>query len=146
MIFMNRSLLFSAFTSFLVAGVFLSAFPGTAAAADPGPATDSTDENGYSEIATFAKAVELIRQDYVDGQKVSYHDLINAAMKGMLSSLDPHSQFMDPDDFKDMQDDTRSRLNGLGVESRSKTTFSPSSRRWKKRPQRRRVSWRATRS
>jgi carboxyl-terminal processing protease len=37
-------------------------------------------------------------------------------MKGMLSSLDPHSQFMDPDDFKDMQDDTRSRFNGLGVE------------------------------
>jgi carboxyl-terminal processing protease len=47
---------------------------------------------------------------------VSYHDLIYAAMKGMLSSLDPHSQFMDPDDFKDMQDDTRSRFNGLGVE------------------------------
>ena len=37
-------------------------------------------------------------------------------MKGMLSSLDPHSQFMDPGDFKDMQDDTRSRFNGLGVE------------------------------
>ena len=116
MIFMRRSLLFSAFTSFLATGVFLSAFAGGAGAADPEPATVSTDENGYSEIATFAKAVELIRQDYVDGQKVSYHDLINAAMKGMLSSLDPHSQFMDPDDFKDMQDDTRSRFNGLGVE------------------------------
>ena len=90
--------------------------PARAGAADPEPATVSTDENGYSEIATFAKAVELIRQDYVDGQKISYHDLINAAMKGMLSSLDPHSQFMDPDDFKDMQDDTRSRFNGLGVE------------------------------
>jgi carboxyl-terminal processing protease len=37
-------------------------------------------------------------------------------MKGMLSSLDPHSQFMDPDDFRDMQDDTRSRFNGLGIE------------------------------
>jgi carboxyl-terminal processing protease len=116
MIFMRRSLLFSAFTSFLATGVFISVFPGAARAADPEPATVTTDENGYSEIATFAKAVELIRQDYVDGQKVSYHDLINAAMKGMLSSLDPHSQFMDPDDFKDMQDDTRSRFNGLGVE------------------------------
>ncbi len=113
---MKRSLPFSAFTSFLAAGVFLSVTAGTASAADPEPATVPTDENGYSEIATFAKAVELIRQDYVDGQKVSYHDLINAAMKGMLSSLDPHSQFMDPDDFKDMQDDTRSRFNGLGVE------------------------------
>src|SRR5438046_5144076 len=64
----------------------------------------------------FAKALELIRQDYVDQNKMSYHDLINAAMKGILSSLDPHSQFMDPDDFRDMQDDTRSRFNGLGIE------------------------------
>jgi carboxyl-terminal processing protease len=54
----------------------------------------------------------------VDENKTSYHDLINAAMKGMLSSLDPHSQFMDPDDFRDMQDDTRSRFNGSGLRSR----------------------------
>src|SRR5205085_854705 len=74
------------------------------------------EDNGYSQIAIFAKALELIRQDYVDENKTSYHDLINAAMKGMLSSLDPHSQFMDPNDFRDMQDDTRSRFNGLGIE------------------------------
>ncbi|HEV8619125.1 MAG TPA: S41 family peptidase, partial [Candidatus Udaeobacter sp.] len=71
---------------------------------------------GYSQISIFAKTIELIRQDYVDGSKTTYHDLITAAMKGMLSSLDPHSQFMDPDDFRDMQEDTRSRFNGLGVE------------------------------
>jgi carboxyl-terminal processing protease len=76
----------------------------------------SEEDNGYAQISIFAKALELIRQDYVDENKTSYHDLINAAMKGMLSSLDPHSQFMDPDDFRDMQDDTRSRFNGLGIE------------------------------
>jgi len=74
------------------------------------------EDNGYSQISIFAKAIELIRQDYVDGGKTTYHDLITAAMKGMLSSLDPHSQFMDPDDFRDMQEDTRSRFNGLGIE------------------------------
>ena len=74
------------------------------------------EDNGYSQISIFAKAIELIRQDYVDGNKTSYHDLVTAAMKGMLSSLDPHSQFMDPNDFRDMQDDTRSRFNGLGIE------------------------------
>src|SRR5881275_1418516 len=74
------------------------------------------EDNGYSQISIFAKAIELIRQDYVDGNKTSYHDLITAALKGMLSSLDPHSQFMDPDDFRDMQEDTRSRFNGLGIE------------------------------
>jgi carboxyl-terminal processing protease len=81
--------------------------------ADPGK---SEEDNGYSQISIFAKALELIRQDYVDGNKTGYHDLITAAMKGMLSSLDPHSQFMDPNDFRDMQDDTRSRFNGLGIE------------------------------
>ena len=74
------------------------------------------NDNGYSQISIFAKAIELIRQDYVDGNKTGYHDLITAALKGMLSSLDPHSQFMDPDDFRDMQEDTRSRFNGLGIE------------------------------
>ena len=79
-------------------------------------AADADDDSGYAQISIFAKAIQLIRQDYVDGNKVSYHDLIYAAMKGMLASLDPHSGFMDPDDFKDMQDDTRSRFNGLGIE------------------------------
>jgi carboxyl-terminal processing protease len=79
-------------------------------------ANPSDDDTGYSQISVFAKAVQLLRQDYVDANKTSYHDLITAAMKGMLASLDPHSQFMDPDDFRDMQEDTRSRFNGLGIE------------------------------
>ncbi len=81
-----------------------------------GAANPAEDDNGYSQISIFAKAVQLLRQDYVDASKTSYHDLITAAMKGMLGSLDPHSQFMDPDDFRDMQEDTRSRFNGLGIE------------------------------
>src|SRR5207247_316764 len=79
-------------------------------------AAENDPDSGYSQIAVFAKAIQLLRQDYVDGNKTSYHDLVTAAMKGMLSSLDPHSQFMEPDDFRDMQDDTRSRFNGLGIE------------------------------
>ena len=117
MIFMKRPLSSRAFSPLLAVGIVLGICGGTVIAADPEPAAPSSnDDTGYSEIATFAKAVELIRQDYVDGNKISYHDLVYAAMKGMLSSLDPHSQFMDPGDFKDMQDDTRSRFNGLGVE------------------------------
>ena len=77
---------------------------------------DGDDDTGYSQISIFAKALEVIRQDYVDGNKTGYHDLVTAALKGMLSSLDPHSQFMDPNDFRELQDDTRSRFNGLGIE------------------------------
>src|ERR1041384_5608238 len=98
----------------LLAFFLLAAFSGVFAQEVQPP--KSGEDNGYSQIAIFAKALELIRQDYVDDNKTSYHDLVTAAMKGMLSSLDPHSQFMNPDDFRDMQDDTRSRFNGLGIE------------------------------
>jgi carboxyl-terminal processing protease len=114
---MKRSLARRWLCPLLVAGILMRLCAATVTAADPAETTTSSEsDTGYSDIATFAKAVELIRQDYVDGSKISYHDLVYAAMKGMLSSLDPHSQFMDPADFKDMQDDTRSRFNGLGVE------------------------------
>src|SRR5690349_6386308 len=107
---MKRRILIGAFGLVLVV-VLCSISWRTLTAANP-----EEDDTGYSQIAIFAKALQLIRQDYVDGNKTSYHDLVTAALKGMLSSLDPHSQFMDPDDFRDMQEDTRSRFNGLGIE------------------------------
>jgi carboxyl-terminal processing protease len=107
---MKRRLFFSTFLGFLLINVFPGVhFHHALAAAEE-------DDNGYSQIAIFAKAVQLLRQDYVDANKTSYHELVTSAMKGMLASLDPHSQYMDPNDFRDMQDDTRSRFNGLGIE------------------------------
>src|SRR5215471_6320948 len=99
---MKRRFLFS--TCVLV--VFVTLFFGVRFF--PANAAEAEDDSGYAQISIFAKAVQLLRQDYVDGNKTSYHDLIYAAMKGMLASLDPHSQFMEPDDFREMQDDTRS--------------------------------------
>lgn len=93
---------------------FASALP----AQDAAPATKDgkeKDDDGYSQIAVLARALQLIRQDYVDDKKVSYEKLTHAALRGMLDSLDPHSQFMESDDFKGMQDDTNSRFGGLGV-------------------------------
>lgn len=106
---MKRRILFGAAGLSILVALFAIGFHSLIAA-------DQDEDNGYSQIAIFARAVQLIRQDYVDGNKTSYHDLITAALKGMLGSLDPHSQFMDPDDFRDMQEDTRSRFNGLGIE------------------------------
>jgi carboxyl-terminal processing protease len=107
---MKRRLLLSTFALLIVLNILLGVRFYTARAAD------EDEDSGYVQISVFAKAVQLLRQDYVDGNKTSYRDLIYAAMKGMLASLDPHSQFMEPNDFKDMQDDTRSRFNGLGIE------------------------------
>ncbi len=73
------------------------------------------DDTGYTSMALFARAMQLVRQDYVDAGKVSYEELTHAALRGMLAALDPHSQFMEQKDFKGMQEDTSSRFGGLGV-------------------------------
>lgn len=73
------------------------------------------DDSAYANVQVFTRALQLIRQDYVDEKKVSYRDLTYSAMRGMLSNLDPHSQFMEPEDFKSMQDDTNSEFGGLGM-------------------------------
>ena len=78
-------------------------------------AQDDEDVSPYKEMKTLARAVELIRQDYVDEDKTEYEELIYSALRGMLEELDPHSDFMDPKDFKGMQEDTRSEFGGLGV-------------------------------
>lgn len=74
-----------------------------------------TEDNGYANIAVLTKAMQLIRQDYVDDKKISYRSLTYAALKGMLNSLDPHSQFMEPSELKGMEDDTKSEFGGLGI-------------------------------
>ncbi len=76
---------------------------------------DKDEDNAYANIALIARALQLIRQDYVDGKKITYRDLTYGALRGMLNALDPHSQFMEPEIFKEMQDDTRSRYDGLGL-------------------------------
>jgi carboxyl-terminal processing protease len=79
-------------------------------------ATSSPQEDSpYNNISVFTRALQLIRQDYVDEKKISYHDLTYAALRGMVQALDPHSQFMEPTDFRGMQDDTKSQFGGLGV-------------------------------
>ena len=78
-------------------------------------AQEEDEVSPYKEMKTLARAVELIRQDYVDEEKTDYEALIYSALRGMLEELDPHSDFMDPKDFKGMQEDTRSEFGGLGV-------------------------------
>ncbi len=74
-----------------------------------------SEDSPYESMHVLARAMQLIRQDYVDGEKTSFQDLTYSAMRGMLAELDPHSSFMDPQDFKGMQEDTKSEFGGLGV-------------------------------
>lgn len=70
---------------------------------------------GYEKMALFTRVLEQVREQYVDADKTSYQDLIYGALRGMLESLDPHSQFLDPDMYKDMKDETAGEFGGLGI-------------------------------
>ena len=73
------------------------------------------EDSPYEQLEILTRAMQLIRQDYVNDSKTSYKELTYSALHGMLESLDPHSQFMEPKDFKSMQEDTKSEFAGLGV-------------------------------
>src|ERR1700679_2652194 len=79
-------------------------------------ATDGNQaDDSYQYTLLFARVLQLVRQDYVDPEKVSYKDLTYAALRGMLSSLDPHSQFLDEEGFQDIQRETKGEFSGLGI-------------------------------
>ncbi len=68
----------------------------------------------YKDLETFANVLTLLQQHYVD--KVDTDKVITGAINGMLTSLDPHSSYMQPDDFKELQEETRGSFSGIGIE------------------------------
>jgi carboxyl-terminal processing protease len=68
----------------------------------------------YQKIELFSSALGIVETDYVD--EVSYKDLIYGALKGMLSSLDAHSQFLDPESYNELKVETEGQFGGLGLE------------------------------
>lgn len=71
-------------------------------------------DNIYEQVELFADAVSALRNDYVED--VDSKKMIYGAMKGMLSSLDDYSQFMEPDEYKEIQVETKGEFGGIGVE------------------------------
>ena len=68
----------------------------------------------YKQLNLFGDVFDRVRSTYVE--EVNSEDLIQAAINGMLSSLDPHSGYLPPENFKDMQVDTKGAFGGLGIE------------------------------
>ena len=77
----------------------------------------------YPNLELFADVLEKVRKEYVDGQNMTYHDLVYSSLKGMVGSLDPHSEFMDVDDYQQLQDDTEGQFGGLGLVVSMKDNF-----------------------
>ena len=75
---------------------------------------DKKDRDFYRQLELFGDVFERVRADYV--KKVGEEKLIESALNGMLTSLDPHSSYLNAKSFRDMQVQTRGEFGGLGIE------------------------------
>ncbi|MFH0811244.1 MAG: S41 family peptidase [Pseudomonadota bacterium] len=94
------------FLGFFIFGYVLSEHGGALVSA-------VTDKN-YENLKLFSDILYIIQKDYVDETKVN--TLMEGAINGMLSTLDPHSSYMSPEVYKEMQVETEGRFGGLGIE------------------------------
>ncbi len=83
-----------------------------------GPYSDSKvsvrDKNIYKEIKTFNEVLDMVQKNYVE--EIDSSVLIQGAINGMIKSLDPHSAFMTPDVYKELEVETQGRFGGIGIE------------------------------
>ena len=96
-----------------VALLMTGAAVGYVVAPTTGSAQSKTSET-YRQLNLFGEVFERVRADYVES--VSDEQLIEAAINGMLTSLDPHSSYLNNKNFRDMQVQTRGEFGGLGIE------------------------------
>jgi carboxyl-terminal processing protease len=79
-----------------------------------GSAARAAASDTYKQLNLFGDVFERVRSDYVE--KPDDSQLVESAINGMLAGLDPHSSYMDPKSFRDMQVQTRGEFGGLGIE------------------------------
>jgi carboxyl-terminal processing protease len=77
------------------------------------PVSAATEET-YKSLKIFTQVLDLIQKSYVE--EVTPEDLVYGAINGMLGTLDPHSSFMPPDVYKELQVETKGSFGGLGIE------------------------------
>ena len=80
----------------------------------PAIAVADEDEETYEQLKLFGTILERIRDEYVE--EVSPSDLIDAAIEGMIASLDPHTKYHNPKSYKEVQVQARGEFGGLGIE------------------------------
>src|SRR6202051_1995519 len=78
-----------------------------------GPSARAAAADAYKQLSLFGDVFERVRADYVE--KPDDGKLVESAINGMLTGLDPHSSYMDAKSFRDMQVQTRGELGGVGT-------------------------------
>ena len=102
----------SLFPAFFAAAVLVPALP----AEENKPKENSKEEEGrYRSALLFANVIELVRDEYLEPGKTDYDKMTYSALRGLLSSLDPHSQFLDPENYSMIRTETEGQFGGLGI-------------------------------
>jgi carboxyl-terminal processing protease len=78
------------------------------------PSVSAVPRQDYESLELFTNILSIVKKNYVED--VETKNLVNGAVTGMLNSLDPHSAYLTPDLYKDLQMDTQGRFGGLGIE------------------------------
>ena len=78
------------------------------------PSVSAVPRQDYESLEAFTNVLSIVKKNYVED--VDTKNLVTGAINGMLSSLDPHSAYLTPDLYKELQMDTQGRFGGLGIE------------------------------
>lgn len=79
----------------------------------PGPTIAAKDDH-FEALKRFSQVLDMVESYYV--QPISRKELIDNSIKGMMEQLDPHSTYLTPEDYKEMQVDTAGKFSGIGIE------------------------------
>lgn len=79
------------------------------------PPVKPPPEDAYKQMEMLTRAMEMVRQNYVDESKITYEELVQGALEGMLARLDPHCEYMGRSLFEDMQREQRDTSEGIGI-------------------------------
>jgi len=77
--------------------------------------TNNNSDTPQASLEMFNDALQKIHGEYVDGKDLTYRQLVYSALKGAVSRLDPHSEFLDVDSYQELQDDTEGQFGGVGL-------------------------------
>ncbi len=111
----------------LITALFAAVIFGFIAGATTVSMVDAKSTDKYEKLSLFTKVMHLLENTYVED--VDIKKLIYGGIKGMLQELDPHSAFLDPNDYKEMKESTTGEFGGVGIEITKKdnviTIISP---------------------
>ena len=79
------------------------------------PSVKPPSEDAYTQMEMLSRAMEMVRQNYVDESKITYAELVEGALEGMLHKLDPHCEYMGKSLFEDMQREQSDTSEGIGI-------------------------------